>query len=371
VSSGASGVPPVGLRVVVPDLGGRPTGGQTYNEHLVAGLRARGHEVHVDHIAGDWPAGTAAQHERLGALLVRSGTVLVDGLVAAAAPAPVRHAVAAGTRVVVLVHSPLPAEAALTDGQRRRFAALEGETLHAASGVLCTSDWAAEDLRRRYGLDRVAVARPGAERAPVARGSAPPRFLVLAALVPGKNHPLIAAALEELQDLDWTARFVGPPSPDPQYAATLERRLACSPVADRVVATGPLTGSALAAEWDAADLLLLPSRFETFGLVVTEAFAHGVPAVVGAGTAAERTLHGDGDGEGDGDGRVDRRAAASALPGAAVGTEGPGPLADVLRAWLQDQEQRERWRQAALDRRGHLRTWADAAADAARVLTAP
>ena len=57
---------------------------------------------------------------------------------------------------------------------------------------------------------------------------------------------------------------------------------------------GPLRGGDLAAAYASADLFCLPSATETFGQVVTEAAASGLPAVVlGAGAAAEHV----GDGE--------------------------------------------------------------------------
>ena len=59
---------------------------------------------------------------------------------------------------------------------------------------------------------------------------------------------------------------------------------------DRIRVTGALTGSALDQRWDAADLLVLPSRVETYGLVVTEALARGIPAIVSAGTGAVEAL---------------------------------------------------------------------------------
>ena len=53
---------------------------------------------------------------------------------------------------------------------------------------------------------------------------------------------------------------------------------------------GALVGSALDQKWEAADLLVLPSRTETYGLVVVEALARGIPAVVTAGTGAIEAL---------------------------------------------------------------------------------
>ena len=70
----------------------------------------------------------------------------------------------------------------------------------------------------------------------------------------------------------------------------LERALAGTP--HRF--TGPLRGADLAAAYASADAFCLPSATETFGQVVTEAAASGLPAIVlAAGGAAEQVVDGE------------------------------------------------------------------------------
>jgi glycosyltransferase involved in cell wall biosynthesis len=220
--------------------------------------------------------------------------------------------------------------------------------------VVVTSHWSAADLRRRYAVPRLSVAVPGAAPAPPARGSEPPHLLVLGTLTPVKNHLTAVAALEQVADLDWTAAFVGPPSPDAGYAGRLAQRVAGSPVADRVELPGVLTGEDLERQWQRTDLLLVPSLVETYGLVVTEALAHGIPCLVAAGTGAVEALAGSGPGP-----DVDQ----DELAGAAVDPGDPAAWAAALRAWATDPGLRDRWRHAAADRRDHLRPWRDTAED--------
>ena len=95
---------------------------------------------------------------------------------------------------------------------------------------------------------------------------------------------------------------------------------------------GLLVGEALDQKWDAADLLVLPSRVETYGLVVTEALARGIPAVVSAGTGAVEALE-------QGASHCTRSefgpGAGGATPGAASCRRSSG-LAAVLRSWLSE-----------------------------------
>ncbi|MGB8379824.1 MAG: glycosyltransferase, partial [Dermatophilaceae bacterium] len=152
-------------------------------------------------------------------------------------------------------------------------------------------------------------------------------------------------ALERLDDLEWTAAFVGRPASG-AAAQEWERHAAASPVRGRVEVPGPLVGPELEREWSRTDLLVLPSRVETFGLVVTEAFAHGIPALVGAGTGAVEALVGDG---------------LDPPPGAAADPSDPEALAAALRAFLADPQVRDGWRQHALARRERLRPWSETA----------
>ena len=65
---------------------------------------------------------------------------------------------------------------------------------------------------------------------------------------------------------------------------------------DRVRLTGPRTGDALDAAYAAADLLVLPSRAETYGMVVTEALARGIPVLAADAGGVPETLGHDPDG---------------------------------------------------------------------------
>ena len=183
---------------------------------------------------------------------------------------------------------------------------------------------------------------------PAARGSQHsglPRLLTLASLTPTKDQLTLVRAFALLTDLAWSADLVGFDVADPGYAARVRHEVAEAGLADRIRVTGALTGSALDQRWDAADLLVLPSRVETFGLVVTEALARGIPAIVSAGTGAVEALQQGAAGPTD------------AMPGTAVPPGDPTALAAVLWRWLTEPPLRHAWQQSALARRGNLPGW--------------
>ncbi|MEX5271430.1 glycosyltransferase family 4 protein [Kocuria sabuli] len=344
---------PAVLDVVVPDDGGRPTGGSLYDRRLVQALRALGRPARLVPVAGGWPAADGAARARLRAALGEPGpgrAVLLDGLAGCAAPDVVDDAVRRGVPVHLLVHLPLPAETGLEPAAAAQLARAEAAALAAATGVLTTSAWAARDLSRRYGTADAAVAEPGTSRGPAAAGSAPPRLVCVASLTPRKNQLLLLRALAPLTGLAWTLELAGPEGA-PAHGHRLRAAVRDFPDPARVRLRGPLEGPALARLWTGANLLLLPSTAETYGMVVTEALAHGVPALVGAGTGAVEALDGG------------PRPAAASRPGAALDPTDPAAWTEVLRDWLTGPGLRAQWRAAALARREHLRTWADTARD--------
>jgi glycosyltransferase involved in cell wall biosynthesis len=326
-----------------------PTGGNVYNQALVAELRAQGLDLRMRTLGGPWPEGDASAHAQLARALRAAPVSLVDGIVACGAPDVIAAAVDSGHTVIIVLHLPMSDELGLEPSRRERYAALEARAVWAASGLLCPSRWSAAQVARRYRRRDVGVALPGVTPAAVARGSqdsGPPRFLTLASLTPTKDQLTVVQALAQVADLSWTAALVGSDQADPSYAGRVRAEISAAGLGERITVPGTLAGEALEQEWDAADLLLLASRTESYGLVVVEALARGIPAVVPAGTGAVEAL---------GEARADTHS--DATPGTAVPAGDPATLAALLRSWLTEPTLRKQWRQAALARRDTLPGW--------------
>jgi len=361
------------LRLVVPGNVRHNSGGNVYNAALARELAVLGVDVETCPLDGGWPVGSAADRRRLAALLCDDGgapgstgagraVTIVDGLLACGAPDELAAAAAAGRPAWILLHMPL-------DDSGQDEAGLESRALRSAAGVICTSTSAAASIRARHGLDGIRVALPGTDTAALASGSEPPHLLAVAALLPNKDQSLLLAALSALTDLPWTASLIGSDTADPTYAAQLRDTVTRMELQDRIRIPGELRGRALEAEWASSDLSLLISQAETFGLVVTESIARGVPVVVRAGTGAVEALA-----AGTPDPAPAQWPAAvptptpaaaptaehgtAILPGTAVALGAdPAPLAEVLRQWLSETALRTRWRAAAVDARDRLPGW--------------
>lgn len=344
------------LAFLVPaDLPG-PSGGGNYNQALIDHLAAPGHRVRVIRIPGSWPRPEPAHRRALASAIASSSTALVDGIMALAAPEVLAAAQKTKTAVHILLHSCLSADVALDSAEMRKFAASERSAMQAARSVICTSHWAARDVHARHPIARPEVVSPGTSPAGVAQGSSPLQLLFLAALSPVKNQMLVLNGLASVAELPWTASLVGSPAVAPKYARMLRSTADRYFEPGRINFAGVRTGPDLEEIWNRTDLLLLTSVTETFGLVVTEALARGIPAVVSAGTGAVEALLGA-----DSDrprSVIDRPG----IPGAIVDPDDAAALSNTLREWLEQPARRAHWRASALERRDSLRSWNEAAA---------
>jgi glycosyltransferase involved in cell wall biosynthesis len=345
------------VHVVVPDGiddPARPSGGNAYDRHVCRGLHSLGWSVHEHAVPGGWPRPDAAAYAALAGVLGRipdGAVVLLDGLVASTAPEVlVPHA--SRLRLVVLVHMAL-GDRPVDDDARER----ERAVLSAAAAVVTTSAWTRRRLLELYPLpaDRVHVAEPGVDAAGLATGTADGgALLCVAAVTRGKGHDVLLNALATTTDLSWQCACVGSLDRDPAFVEDLRRRTRDAGLGERVSFTGPRTGADLDRSYGAADLLVLASRAEAYGMVVTEALARGLPVVatdVGGLTEALGGTNGS-------------------RPGLLVAPNDPAALGAALRAWLGDGTLRERLRRAARERRASLRPWSDTASALGGVLEA-
>ncbi len=105
------------------------------------------------------------------------------------------------------------------------------------------------------------------------------QFLYLSNLIKGKGILLVMDALELLKakNLAFTCRVVGPEG-DVDYA-TLKTVVQQKGLEKEVELVGPKFGEEKYAEFKQADVFLLPSDYDTFGLVLLEAMQFGVPCI--------------------------------------------------------------------------------------------
>ena len=118
----------------------------------------------------------------------------------------------------------------------------------------------------------------GSVSRPASQVTRPLRVLCTARIDRQKNQMMLVEWLAKNPDA--TLRLVGPVT-QMDYKVELESRAAALGVSGRVTFTGALKPGSreLLAEYANADVFVLPSRHEPFGIVVLEAWAAGLPVV--------------------------------------------------------------------------------------------
>ncbi len=285
--------------LAVPGALAQRTGGYLYAQRVVDGLRAMGREVRVAELGGCFPQADEAARVSAEAMLAATpagSVVVIDGL---ALPAFDRSLVRATERLPVLgfIHHPLALETGLSVGAAARLGAIETALWSRLDGLICASPATAREVLAAGVLPgRVAVAEPGVDVPPLDLGAGKERvegavrLLCVATITPRKNHQMLVQALARVRSTDWRLDCVGSLDRDPVTVASLRRLIDSLGLADRITLHGEQPDAWLARAWREADLFVLASDHEGYGMVYTEALAQGLPIVATNAGATRDTI---------------------------------------------------------------------------------
>jgi glycosyltransferase involved in cell wall biosynthesis len=273
------------LHFVVPGSLDQRTGGYLYDARMVEGLRRRGWVIAVHSIGAGAPNSGGHPRPSLAETLRRlpdGARVVIDGLAMGRSPDVVR-AHKARLTVLALVHLPSADEPGLESSRRAHLSKLEREALEASAGVIATSSFTAARVQD-WGIDPASVRTvlPGTDRAPPARGEAPgaPRqLLCVASVTPGKGQSVLVRALTRLADVPWRCVCAGSLTRSPAYAQRVQALVRDAGLDERIGFLGECGHEAMEALYLASSIFVLPSFHESYGMVLTEAMARGLPIV--------------------------------------------------------------------------------------------
>jgi glycosyltransferase involved in cell wall biosynthesis len=330
------------------------TGGYAYDRRMIAELQELGWTIDVVALGEGfpWPSEQtriAAQSKLLS--IAGDAPIVVDGLALGALPEAAAR-LRSGRRLVALIHHPLARETGLSAEQIATLHDSERAALACAARVVVTSETTARHLVSSYGVppERIAVARPGTDPAPLARGGSDGgvQLLSVGAVVPRKGFDVLITALAGLTDLSWRLSIVGDYRRDAATAASIKQAIVRLDLRDRITMHGAVSAPRLAALYDGADLFVLASYFEGYGMAYAEAVAHGLPVVGTTAGAIGET--------------VPTGAGLLVAPGDAAA------LASTLRRLIDNPHDRRRLAAQAMDAATRLPRWRDSASKFADVL---
>jgi glycosyltransferase involved in cell wall biosynthesis len=222
--------------------------------------------------------------------------------------------------------------------------------------VITTSQWTARTLAvDGVPIAQLRVVEPGVDRRKT-RGSTDPqsapaptqssaaetlKLLCVATLTPRKGHALLLEALNELRDRHWHLTCAGSLLRDAPTVAAIQHQIDRLSLRKRVSLLGDLDRDALDRQYERADLFVLPSYLEGYGMALAEAVAHGIPIISTTAGAIPET--------------VPASAGVLVPPGDARA------LTKALASVLDDPARRASLAAGARAARASLPTWADAA----------
>lgn len=171
-------------------------------------------------------------------------------------------------------------------------ALLERPNLAGAAAVHFTSDQEAK-VSERFGVTTRDIVLPlGVEPQPIATVNSirsqfglpedVPLIVFMSRIDPKKGLDLLLPALEQLLAEKLSFHFVlaGANPQDPIYESLIRAQIQSSPLARCTTITGFISGTPKTQLLQAADLFVLPSYYENFGIAVAEAMVAGVPVVI-------------------------------------------------------------------------------------------
>ncbi|MCC6987667.1 MAG: glycosyltransferase family 4 protein [Acidobacteria bacterium] len=279
------------LTLLVPGGLTRCSGRYRYDRQIVQGLRALGWTVGVTMVDASFPQPTPEALDDVDRILAAqrdNALVMVDGLVLGAIPEQIER-VAHRMTIVGLVHHLLAAEAGLDPAQAADVAEREGQALRAATGLIAPSFGIARAIVG-CGVQReqVAVVIPGTDAAPRAEGSrsrpgarrsTPVELVCVGSLIPRKGHDVLLDAVAELRLLPWHLTCVGSDTVAPDHVTSLREQIEISGLADQVTLAGEIDDPKLEHALQHADVFVLATQHEGYGMAVAEALRRGIPVV--------------------------------------------------------------------------------------------
>jgi glycosyltransferase involved in cell wall biosynthesis len=312
------------------------SGGYIYDRLVVEQLRELGDSVTVLSLSpGSLPSLDPADFD-----------VLVGDELCFRELGPLFRELPASLHRVLLVHH-LTAWEHPEGTERSALLALEKAAIDAADACVATSRVTADRLEHEGLARRVRVAEPGADRfertssAGQEPGGARLRLLFVGNILPRKRVLELALAFAELSSEHAELVLVGAEL-EPSYAQVVKSAIARAGVAARVRWLGSLDAAGVAEQLGLADVLVLPSALEGYGMVLSEALWLSVPVIAARVGAAEQLVN---------------RTAAGLL----YEPDDPAGLGAALASFVGDHELRAKLRRSAWHAADQLPRWRDTA----------
>ena len=339
---------------IIPGDINLPTGGYRYDRKILEQWSSIGLDTQLVSLEGNFPnleTTQIANFTQRADDLPLADVAVIDGLAGGVLPDFVK-ALSERMPVVALVHHPLFLENGLSQNQVEKLKASEAAGLGWASAIVTTSHETAKTVSSFFGFppNKIHSVLPGVVRGKISKGSETEtvNLLCVASIIERKGHRFLLDALKGLRELNWHLDCIGMTSSDPELYSDLMQSVDSSDMGDQISFHGSVTEIQIENAYERADIFVLPSLYEGYGMAYAEAIVRGIPVI---GTTA---------------GAIPDTVPKSC--GILVAPQNTSALETALRQMITDNELRHQYRKAALDAEPTFPTWSQSAEAFANIL---
>jgi glycosyltransferase involved in cell wall biosynthesis len=288
------------------------TGGTIYDARVVEGLRRAGDDVHVVSLEEGASTRTPTGFAKTLPPIARVARMATSGLGLARTIREIEPDIVVGDelcfrelgiafrmlggerrpRRVLLVHHLTAWELELSPLRRRVVGAAERFAIDASDALIVTSRTTKERLVREGARRRIDVVLPGADRLRRSEnvGGSDLRFVFLGAVVGRKRVLELVGAFARGAQRRGRLAIVGSTTRDAAYVESVREAIARHGLGDRVVMGGEVDDAGVERALAHADVLVMPSTLEGYGIASTEAIHAGVPVIAARAQGIEEAL---------------------------------------------------------------------------------
>ncbi len=266
-----------------------------YDKRIIEGLKRNGHYVEVLRLPDDFPfpsEESLKQCHKIVKAIPKLEPIIIDSLVFGVIPSILKE-VYNKNPIVALIHLPLSVDPNYTAYQRTLVTSLEKEAFEYASKFIVSSEYTAEILVN-LGINdkKFNLVIPGLDNFSKKEDypQTPKKLLSIANLCRSKDHTILVRALSALKDRDWILHCYGNLDMDREYLSDFQAMIRRNKLQDKILIHGTISGEQLNEAYLNSDLFVHPSEFETYGMALTEALAHGIPVVASTGGGICKTV---------------------------------------------------------------------------------
>ena len=278
------------------------TGGYLYDKQILLGLQKQGWAVHRLSLPDAFPDADQTVLEQAAVELSKvppSSALVIDGLALGGMGELAQVFEQRG--FIALVHHPLALESGISATLARKLQATEAAALACAKHIIVNSATTAHTLQSMFGIapQRISIVVPGVDRPERALEHTAQRItrknhrvvlLSVGSIIPRKGYDVLINALADLIHLDWELRIVGDTERDAPTAQRLRQQIHALRLQDRVMLLGGVEPRALQTQYQQADIFVLASHYEGYGMAYAEAMQWGLPIIGTTGGAISQTV---------------------------------------------------------------------------------